>query len=60
MNISYIILGSVMICIRIFIVILQIKRFKNGLKDEWGYQKSLLITGFSSIGIGIIILVKNL
>ena len=60
MNISYVILGTVMICVGIFIVILQIKRFKNGLKDEWGYQRNLLVCGFGFIVIGIIILVKNL
>jgi hypothetical protein len=60
MDISQIILGSIMICVGIFIVILQIKAFKNGMKDKWGYQTSFLMTGFGLIGIGIIIVVKNL
>jgi DNA-binding transcriptional regulator of glucitol operon len=34
MNTSDIILGAVMICIGIVLAILQIKRFKNGLKDR--------------------------
>jgi uncharacterized membrane protein HdeD (DUF308 family) len=59
MNISYIIWGSVMICIGIFIVILQIKRFKNGLQDEWGYQRNLLMSGFLLIVMGIIMVVKS-
>lgn len=60
MNISDIILGAGAICVGLFIVILQIKRFKKGLKDEWGYEKSLMITGFTFIVMGIIVLVKSL
>jgi hypothetical protein len=59
MNISNIILGLVMICIGIFIFILQIKRFKNGMEDRWGYEKSLLISGIGFIIGGIIVLVKS-
>jgi len=59
MNVSYIILGAVMICIGLLVVIIQIKSFKKGLKDEWGYQKSLLMTGFAFIVGGIIALVKS-
>lgn len=59
MNISHIILGLVMICIGLFIIILQIKRFKNGLKDRWGYERSTLIGGFGFVVIGIIIIVKS-
>ncbi len=59
MDIPQIILGVVMICIGIFIVILQIKRFKNGLKDRWGYERSTLIGGIGFIVGGIIVIVKS-
>jgi len=49
-----------MICIGIFIIIIQIKRFKNGLKDEWGYGKGLLISGIGFVIIGVMILAKTL
>jgi len=60
MNISNIILGIVMICIGILVVTFQIKRFKNGEKDRWGYGRSFLMSGFAFIGGGIITIVKSL
>jgi hypothetical protein len=60
MNISGIVLGTVMICIGIFIVVLQIKRFKTGIKDELGFENNLLAGGIGCIVIGIILLVKTL
>jgi len=58
MNIPHIILGVAMICVGIYIVILQIKWFKKGLKDTLGSEIRLLITGIGLIVIGIIIIVK--
>jgi hypothetical protein len=58
MNISNIIGGSVLICIGIFIVLFQIKEFKNGVKDRWGYGKGLLISGITFIFGGIVMIVK--
>jgi len=60
MNIGYIILGVVMICVGIYIVILQIKWFKKGLKDPFGYEGRLLLSGFVLILFGILVLVKSL
>jgi DNA-binding transcriptional regulator of glucitol operon len=59
MDIPQFLLGVGMICIGIFIVVLQIKRFKNGLKDQLGYGRGLLLTGFFFIIGGIIIIVKS-
>lgn len=59
MNASDITLGIGMLCVGIFIVILQIRRFRNGLKDEWGYESGLLISGFGAIVGGVIIIVKS-
>jgi len=59
MNISYFIGGIVMICIGIFISILQIKGFRNGIKDRWGYKQSTLIGGIGFIVVGIIMIVKS-
>ena len=59
MNIPNFLLGVGMICIGIFIVILQIKRFKNGLKDRWGYEQSTLISGIGFVVGGIILIVKS-
>jgi len=46
MNVSYMILGVVMICIGISIVIFQIKWLKKRLKDPYGYQVRFLLSGF--------------
>jgi len=46
MNIPQAILGGVMICVGIFIIIQQIKWFKKGLKDQYGYVLRLLLSGF--------------
>ena len=59
MNILQVILGVVVIGIGLLIVIIQIKRFKKGLKDEWGYQKNTLISGIGFIVLGILIIVKS-
>ncbi len=59
MNISQIIWGLIMICLGIFIVILQIKWFKKGLKDQFGYQLRLLLFGFFLILWGIILIVGS-
>ena len=59
MNIPYIFLGIAMVGVGLLIIFIQIKRFKNGLKDPFGFEKSLLISGLGSIVIGIIVIVKN-
>ncbi|MFI5139711.1 MAG: hypothetical protein ACHQIM_17955, partial [Sphingobacteriales bacterium] len=59
MNIGQIIMGSVMSCIGILIVIFQIKWFKKGLKDQFGYQGRFLLGGIGFIVIGIIVIVKS-
>ncbi len=59
MNIPQFILGIVVISIGLLIGITQIKRFKNGLKDEWGYQRNTVICGIGGIVIGILIIVKS-
>jgi hypothetical protein len=59
MNIPIILLGLVMICIGILIVIFQIRWFKKGLKDQFGYQTRLLLGGIGIIVLGIIVIVKN-
>jgi hypothetical protein len=59
MNMPQIILGVVMICVSIFIVIQQIKWFKKGLKDQFGYKVRLLLSGFALTLGGIIIIVKS-
>jgi hypothetical protein len=48
-----------MICVGIYIVILQIKWFKKGLKDQFGYQVRFLIGGIGFIVLGILIIVKS-
>jgi len=60
MNTSNIILGIVMVAIGILIIILQIKRFKSGIKDELGFENNLLAGGIGCIIIGVILLVKTL
>ena len=60
MNIGYVIIGLVMICVGILIVIFQIKWYKKGLEDPFGYERNLLIYGFSLIVLGIVIVVKDL
>ena len=59
MNIGYIIMGLIMVCIGILIVILQIKWFKKGLKDQFGYQGRMLLGGIGFTVIGIIVIVEN-
>jgi len=59
MNIPQVILGVAVTGIGLLVVIIQIKRFKNGLKDEWGYQKSTVIAGVGFIVMGILIIVKS-
>ncbi len=59
MNITYVIWGAVMICVGIFIVIFQIKWFKKGLKDPYGWEGRFLLGGFFLILGGIIIIVQN-
>jgi heme/copper-type cytochrome/quinol oxidase subunit 3 len=51
-------LGISTIALGIFIIIFQIRRFKNGLKDPFGFAKSSIILGFFLIVIGIIVIVK--
>jgi hypothetical protein len=48
-----------MICIGLLTIVIQIKRFKTGLKDEWGYQKGLVIWGIGIIVMGVILIVKS-
>jgi hypothetical protein len=59
MNTPQFLLGVGMICVGIFIVILQTKRFKNRLKDRWGYEQSTLIGGIGFVVGGIIVIVKS-
>ena len=59
MNVPQIILGIVMTCVGIYIVILQIKWFKKGLKDQFGYQGRFLFGGIVFIVAGIIVIVKS-
>jgi len=49
-----------MVAIGILIIILQIKRFKSGIKDELGFENNLLAGGIGCIIIGVILLVKTL
>jgi len=60
MDIPIILLGLAMICVGILIVMYQLKWFKKGLKDQFGYQVRFLMSGIGLILGGIIILVKNL
>ena len=60
MNIGYIIMGLAMICIGILVVIFQIKWYKKGLEDPFGYERNILIFGFGLIPIGIVMVVKGL
>lgn len=60
MNITYIIVGLAMICVGVLTVIMQIKWFKKGLKDQSGYQGQLMIAGFGLILVGVIMVVKSL
>ncbi len=59
MNIPQIILGVVVICVGIYIVFLQIRWFKKGMKDQFGYQGRFLLGGFGIIVTGIIVIVKS-
>jgi len=59
MSIPQIILGVVAICVGIYIVVLQIKWFKKGTKDQFGYQGRFLLGGIIFIMIGIILIVKS-
>jgi len=59
MNIPRFITGVGMISIGIWTVILQIKWFKKGLKDPFGYEGRLLIGGFGFIVGGIILIIKS-
>ena len=60
MNIGYVIIGLVMICLGILIVIFQIKWYKKELEDPYGHERNLTITGFFLIALGIGIVVKDL
>jgi len=60
MNIPNIIMGSVMMCIGALIILFQIKGFKGGMKDRWGYQRALLIAGIGFVVIGAMIITENL
>jgi hypothetical protein len=59
MDIPLFVFGVVMICVGILIIIRQIKRFKNELNDEWGYEKSTVISRIGVIVMGIIVIVKS-
>jgi len=59
MNLPQIILGVAMILVGIFTIIYQIKWFKKGLKDHYGYQLHFMLAGFSVILGGIILIIKS-
>jgi hypothetical protein len=52
-------LSIAFVTVGIFIVFIQTRRFKNGLKDKWGHEISLLICGFVSIAAGIFMIVQT-
>jgi hypothetical protein len=58
MNISYIIWGMAMIGLGLFLAKIQINSRRKGVKDTFGSEIRLLITGIGLIVIGIIIFVK--
>ena len=58
MHISYIIGGTAMIGLGLILAKIQINSRRNGLKDTFGSEIRLLITGIGLIVIGLIIIVK--
>jgi hypothetical protein len=58
MNIPQVILGVVMICVGIILAKIQINSRRNGVKDTFGSEIRLLITGIGLTVVGIIIIVK--
>jgi hypothetical protein len=59
MDISHIILGVAMIGVGLLLARTQIKSQRSGVKDTFGSEVRLLITGIGIIVIGIIIIVKT-
>jgi hypothetical protein len=58
MNISYIIWGTAMIGLGLILDKIQINSRRNGVKDTFGSEIRLLITGIGLMVFGIIIIVK--
>ncbi len=58
MDIPLIIFGTVAIGIGFIFTKIQIKSYRNGVKDTFGSEISMLIGGIGLIVIGIIIIVK--
>ncbi len=58
MDIPLIIFGTVMIGVGLIFVKMYINSYRNGVKDTFGSEIRLLITGIGLIVIGIIIIVK--
>jgi len=58
MSISQIILGTAIIGVGLILTKIQINSHRNGVKDTFGSEIRLLITGIGLIVIGIIIIVK--
>jgi hypothetical protein len=58
MDIPLIILGTAMIGLGVILTKVQINSYRNGVKDTFGSEIRLLITGIGLIVLGIIIIVK--
>jgi len=58
MNISHVILGIAMIGTGLILAKIQIKSRRNGVKDTFGSEIRLLITGIGLIVIGVIIIIR--
>jgi len=59
MNVPRFVMAVGMICVGIWTVILQLKWFKKGLKDSFGYEGRLIIGGFGFIVCGIILIIQS-
>jgi len=58
MDVSHVILGTAIIGIGLILTKIQIKSYRYGVKDTFGSEIRLLVTGIGLIVIGIIIIIK--
>jgi hypothetical protein len=58
MNALYVLIGVTFILVGLYVINIQIKKFKQGKQDQLGFDVRLLISGISALLVGIIMVVQ--
>jgi len=56
----YIILGVILVVLGLYIAIPEIKKFTNGVKDEYGFKTGILFSGIGFVIIGLMMIYQNI